>query len=102
MGGRDHSVPCSRCGVDRGGLDDLECRCDRLEKAAEQLDEALEFRREERSHGITANQELIDAKIDAAIKAYRAAKNEPLAVNPKGCDCPSPRRRYPDHVCLDD
>lgn len=34
MGGRDHSVTCPRCDVDRGGFDDLKCRCDRIEEAA--------------------------------------------------------------------
>lgn len=28
MGGRDHSIECEACGMDRGGLNDLECDCD--------------------------------------------------------------------------
>ena len=28
MGSRDHSMACATCGVQRGGLNDLKCRCD--------------------------------------------------------------------------
>ena len=28
MGERDHSIKCETCGLQRGGLNDLKCRCD--------------------------------------------------------------------------
>lgn len=31
MGGRDHSIECEKCGVYRGGLNDLKCMCDQPE-----------------------------------------------------------------------
>lgn len=29
MGGRDHSFECEKCGIYKGGLNDLKCDCDR-------------------------------------------------------------------------